>query len=817
MTTTPGRAPTEGAAADQPATSPNPPDVSPVASTEQAPTVPGAPPVKKTERPHPLTPLIRGWLIFLAFVVYFLRDLVPDGSNDGLNVRSLAWILPIVGLVVVIAAVAGFFTWYFTRFVIDDEELRIETGWVFKKSKKIPFERLQSVDIIQPLAARIFGLAELRLEAGAGDSTTKLRYLTRGQSSRLRDYLLARAHGEQARIADLEGQAPANLLTDLGATDRPLVTVPPQRLVFGLLLSSEWIISTLFLIVAVVATLVFQINQMALPALIPLVIGAVTMVSRRVISMFNFTLAESPRGLRITRGLTNLTSQSVPINRLQAVRVSQPLLWRPTGWYRVDVDVVGYASSGDGENNEAQATNVLLPVSTRDEVDLALSRALPGFDLEGIELHPVPRRARWLRWFDWWTLRYGWDERALITERGWMTHTRDIVPHAKTQSVRIVQGPLQRRLRLADVHIDTPKGPVNPVAHQLDAAVARELTLTQLDRARAARAADRQRRPVDQVVEDHEGEAALLAEFGTSRDRLLGAGGESEVFAVEPDSRGARGVAPPGSDDARVLRLYRSRHEAPEPTISQLRALYGMWSQVDIGIEVPLILDSGVRAGRTYTIDRRFSGRPFAGWLATAERTERRDALGTFLDATVRLRNLPSPVPGFARLVGGDAPAQFGSLTDLVRNMLARPTRNSHAHLTRDVPHVGQVWNRLLAELAERVVQPALVHGDICPPNAYLSLGPDGPVVTGIGDFSPHTVHGDPMMDVTGAVAFVELEPYADAAGDARWLEGLAVERLGPETAHWIDVYRRFYGFYFSDAGDFDPALYGWCLLQLDR
>jgi putative membrane protein len=802
MTTTPGQAPTERAAETSSLASPSSVGGDAVAPLEQAPSVPGAPPVKKTERPHPLTPLIRGWLVFLAFIVYFLRDLVPDGSNDGLDVDDLGWILPIVGAVVVIAAVAGFFTWYFTRFVIDDEELRIETGWVFKKSKKIPFERLQSVDIIQPLAARIFGLAELRLEAGAGDSTTKLRYLTRRQSSRLRDYLLARAHGEQARISDLESQAPANFLTDLGATDHPLVTVPPQRLVFGLLLSSEWIISMLFLIAAVVTTAIFQVVQIAFSALIPLVIGAVTMVSRRVISMFNFTLAESPRGLRITRGLTNLTSQSVPINRLQGVKVSQPLLWKPTGWYRVDVDVVGYASSGDGENNESQATNVLLPVATRAEVDLALSRALPGFDLDGIELHPVPRRARWLRWFDWWTLRYGWDDRALITEHGWMIHARDIVPHAKTQSVRILQGPLQRRLRLADVHIDTPKGPVNLVAHQLDAQVARELTLTQLDRARAARAADRQHRPVDQVVDDHAGEDALLAAFGTGRDRLLGAGGESEVFAL---------------DEERVFRLYRRRHEAPEPTISQLRALYGMWAQHDIGIEVPLILDTGFRDGRAYTIDRRFSGRPFSGWLATAERTERRDALRTFLDAASRLAQLPSPVPGFARLVGGDAPAQFGSLTDLARNMLARPTRTSREHLARDVPDVGRVWDRLMADLAERQVAPALVHGDICPPNAYVSLGPDGPVVTGIGDFSPHTVHGDPMMDVTGTVAFLELEPYADAAGDALWLEGQAVERFGPDTAHWIDVYRRFYGFYFSDAGDFDPALYGWCLRQLDR
>ena len=43
----------------------------------------------------------------------------------------------------------------------------------------MPFERLQSVDIIQQLAARIFGLAELRLDAG--NTTTKLRYLTRGR------------------------------------------------------------------------------------------------------------------------------------------------------------------------------------------------------------------------------------------------------------------------------------------------------------------------------------------------------------------------------------------------------------------------------------------------------------------------------------------------------------------------------------------------------------------------------------------------------------------------------------------------------------
>ncbi|HWJ53179.1 MAG TPA: PH domain-containing protein, partial [Propionibacteriaceae bacterium] len=220
----------------------------PPAATDQAPAVPGAPIVKKTERPHPATPLIRGWLIFVAIIFAWGRELIPDGNDEGFQVADLRWLLPVAGAVVVMAAIAGFFTWYFTRFIIDDEELRVETGWIFKTSKKIPFERLQSVDIIQPFAARIFGLAELRLEAGAGDSTTKLRYLTRRQASRLRDYLLTRAHGERARISDLDQTAAASVLTDLGTADRPLVTVSPQRLVLGLVLSSEWIISMAFLI-----------------------------------------------------------------------------------------------------------------------------------------------------------------------------------------------------------------------------------------------------------------------------------------------------------------------------------------------------------------------------------------------------------------------------------------------------------------------------------------------------------------------------------------------------------------------------------------
>jgi putative membrane protein len=768
--------------------------------------VAGTPGIKKTERPHPVTPFIRGWIVFLAIVFSLVRELFNNLANQDLSLAETGLLTLTSGvagfaaIAVLLAGAAGFISWYFTRFVIDEEELRVESGVIFKSSKKMPFERLQSVDIIQPLAARIFGLAELRLEAGASDAAIKLRYLRRDRAAQLREYLLTRAHGQQARVDD--PYLPASALTDLTQADRPLVRVRPQRLVASFLLSTEFLIPATILVIILVTTAAFSVVAYALTGLIPLVIGLGSLVSRRLIAMFNFTVTESPRGLRISRGLTNLTSQSVPVSRIQGVRICQPLLWRSLGLYRVDVDIVGYGRS-NSENNESNATSVLLPVADEAEVELAVGRVLPNFDLDGIELHLVPTRARWLRWYDFWTLRYGWNDDAIMTEHGWLNHTRDVVPHAKTQSVRIVQGPLQRALRLANVHIDTAKGPVNAVARHLDVGAARELTMTQLDRARTARIADRTRfAPYQPDGSGGPEEAQLLAEFGTGRDRLLGGGGESEVFAI---------------DEQRVLRIYRHPHADTDQTVAQLRTLYERWDDVDLGLEVPKILEVGQRGQRFFTIDRRFSGGNFSAWLQRAEEAERRAALTSFLDAAERLRRLPSPVAGFARLIGQEAPNEFGSFGELMRNMLAGSVAASQAQLDHDLPEVAKVWDRLHRELAERSVTPALVHGDVCPANAYVSLLPTSPTVTGIGDFSPHTVYGDPAMDIAGAVIFLELEPYEDAAADSAWLGGVATERWGAEIGHWIEVYRRFYGFYFSNSSAFDPRLYAWCLRQLER
>lgn len=475
-------------------TEPPRPDGTPEPSWIDTQTPPPPPvPTKTTERPHPLTPLVRGWVLLVAGVLAFGQDLLPIGSRrqDGPPVPWWGFLV-LIAAAALVAGLASILTWWFTRFVIDDEEVRVETGMLNRRSKRIGFSRIQSVDVIQPLVARIFGLGELRIEAGGGDSGVTLRYLPRTKAYRLRDYLLSRAHGHQTTVAESDARAQASAFADLSTADRILVRISPQQLVLGLVTSLEFLISLVVLGIAIVVIWRAGLRAIALTALLPYAMGVASLVSRRVLTQFNYTLAETggvrpgePTGLRITRGLTNLTSQSVPLDRIQAVRIRQSWLWRRMRLHRVDIDVLGYGRSSD--DNQRHSSSMLFPVATTEQVRIAMAHLLPEARDELIALAPVDRKARLLRPLSFRTLRWGANDRCIVSEGGVLVFVRDTVPHAKTQSVRISQGPLQRRLGLASVHVDTTPGPVDFTIPHLAAATARHIFDQQLPAAADAR------------------------------------------------------------------------------------------------------------------------------------------------------------------------------------------------------------------------------------------------------------------------------------------------------------------------------------------
>ncbi len=416
-------------------------------------------------RLHPLTPLLKGWGWLAAAVAFGSQNAIASGDP-----RRFAIIIPIVA---VVGFGFGLASWWFTRYGFDGDDLRIDSGIFQRRSRRVRMDRLQAVDIVRPLAGRLLGLSELRMEvAGGGEAEAPLAYLSVDDAVRLRAELLARSAG-------ISADAPE-------APERPVHEVPLDRLIGSTVLSGAFIfgVAVFVAIGAIVVSGSGEIVIAGMGGLIPGLLGIGAALWYQLGRNFAFTLADSPDGFRIRKGLLDTRAQTVPPGRIQAVAVRQPFLWRFKDWVRVDVNVAGYAGSSGAE------TSTLLPVATYQDAINVLRQVLPGADPAGVPLRPAPKRAAWLRPIGWSRLAYGADERVIVAREGVLYRTLTIVPHSKTQSVRLTQGPIQRRLKLATVSVDTTPGPVDAVIRHRPELEAREILEAQAQRARLARRVD---------------------------------------------------------------------------------------------------------------------------------------------------------------------------------------------------------------------------------------------------------------------------------------------------------------------------------------
>jgi putative membrane protein len=148
------------------------------------------------------------------------------------------------------------------------------------------------------------------------------------------------------------------------------------------------------------------------------------------------------------------------------------------------VDIAGPSQRRESRS-ESQRLRVLVPVGSRAEADELLAALLS--DRPVPSLRP-PGRARWKAPLSFHFLAWGGDERYVVSARGRICRTTTWVPLEKVQSVRWEEGPIQRRLGLASVHLDVAGRHVAAIIADRDAAEAAEIFARLPDLTRAARA-----------------------------------------------------------------------------------------------------------------------------------------------------------------------------------------------------------------------------------------------------------------------------------------------------------------------------------------
>ncbi len=526
-------------------------------------------------RMHPVTPLLRGWKIIAAVLIIASTQLTGDVRGAARLLGGDGWVVLLGGFVAIalVAVAWSFVSWRVTRYAVTDEAVHLRQGIVFRQQRQARLDRLQAIDVVQPLLARLVGLSELRLEvAGGAGSRVSLAFLRESEADALRAELLALAAGLRRPVAGgvrpTNGTAPGVAgpagavpydasatasggpgsssydpsvgpvaywsqagsydpaagrlpsyadasysapyppasVSRRGAVTEPAFATAPEHMVYelpmprllGSIALSGGTVWFLLFIVAIVVMIVAGAPFEAIYSLVPMAFALVSFFWQRINGTATFRAATSPDGIRLRHGLLETRSQTLPPGRVQAVRLHQPVLWRGKDWWRVQVNVAGYAGDHEKEGTET----VLLPVATRDEALLALWLVLPDLGVDdprtAVQAGLVgtgedggytaaPRRSRWIDPIGW--RRHGVlvTRRALLLRSGRFWRRLDVVPHERTQSLALEQGPLQRALDIASVAAHSVRGPVVPRIEHLDTAVAVALLQEQAERARHAR------------------------------------------------------------------------------------------------------------------------------------------------------------------------------------------------------------------------------------------------------------------------------------------------------------------------------------------
>lgn len=441
---------------------------------------------------HRLSPLLRFWTLLLAILAAVLVTFDWSALTRGWEMLGAGSLLAIGGLlgafllICVMIWLASHPWWKATGYRLGEEEVSLKRGVISRSLRTAQYDRIQAVDVVESVVARIFRLAAVRVEtAGGGDSVIEIAYLPKRDAEALRAEVLLHAAGHGADVSESAPGPDTDPDTD-PETDRetgseaaadaaaPRAVVVPEIPIHRSLLSVLLRVSSL---VSAAAIAVVLISPAGPATLIPVLVGLVPVIWNYVDKSWRFTARlEEEDVLHVSYGLADRRRQSIPLRRIHGVEIHQPVLWRLTGWWEVRVSIAGY---GD-ESNKQTGTTALLPVGSRAQaVELAvLLSPLTRAELEdyarpeGVTAAQFtsPTPARWVSPVDRRQQGVTLLDHAVIVHRGRLGRRVGIIAPAHIQELTLRRGPLQQLIGLCTVQLDLVAGPVHMAGEDLSAA-----------------------------------------------------------------------------------------------------------------------------------------------------------------------------------------------------------------------------------------------------------------------------------------------------------------------------------------------------------
>lgn len=286
-----------------------------------------------------------------------------------------------------IAVIGSAIRWTRFWYRLDGQTLVLRGGLLQRWERTLQPRRIQSVDVVQKLTHRLFGVVELRIEVVGGSGTEgSLVAVTPEEAKQLRALLMAdHVAGDDPTEPALVRMRSADLLLAGATGGRVAVLAAMAGWAFQILPDGSFV-ETLNRLAGAGRS---DLETFVVIAGVLLLASVLISIVSTILVYWDFTALRRDDRLIITRGLLQTRRSVVPIARIQAIRLEENLIRRAFGLASLRVLTAGY---GRGSGDEQQ-TSMLVPVADRQRC-LAIAEAVLGSDgLRGADLRPAPPRA----------------------------------------------------------------------------------------------------------------------------------------------------------------------------------------------------------------------------------------------------------------------------------------------------------------------------------------------------------------------------------------------------------------------------------------
>lgn len=345
------------------------------------------------KRLHPIAAIINMLRQLKELIVPILFITIFGGrGNEGL------FYFIAVGGGLGLVLLTGFLSWYRFTYRVEEGELRIEHGLFVRKKRYIPFERIQSLDVSEGILQRPFGLVKVKVETAGGarteDAEAVLTAIRKEEANHIHELLVSVKNSQLGNESSEEEVpiresiiyklSPGDLLL-LASTSGGVGVVISAVIAFffqfeeilpyeKLYNEVEHFIKNGFLFISIVVFLGF-------------LVAWVISVILTMLKYANFTLKKVDQDLIITNGLLEKRQITIPLKRIQAIRISENILRQPLGMASVYVE-----SAGGSALNEEGSKVLVLPLIKKQQIAETLEPFLDGYPFR-TELNKLPSRA----------------------------------------------------------------------------------------------------------------------------------------------------------------------------------------------------------------------------------------------------------------------------------------------------------------------------------------------------------------------------------------------------------------------------------------